>query len=86
MVVEPTKSAVLGGQAANIHDIQGIGAGCIPDVLRVDLVDEIVTVTEAQANELGRQLAQEEGMLSGISTGAATFAAFQMAQRAEHQG
>ena len=86
MVVEPTKSAVLSGQAANIHDIQGIGAGCIPDVLRVDLVDEIVTVTEAQADGLGRQLAQEEGMLSGISTGAATFAAFQMAQRAEHQG
>jgi cysteine synthase A len=86
VAVEPSKSAVLSGHGADIHNIQGIGAGFIPDVLRVDLVDEIIQVTEAEAYELGRQLTQAEGILSGISTGAALCAAFQVARRAEHQG
>jgi cysteine synthase A len=86
VAVEPTSSAVLSGQAAGLHNIQGIGAGFVPDVLRVDLVDEIITVTDQQAYELGRKLAQEEGILSGISTGAALYAALQIAQRATCQG
>jgi cysteine synthase A len=56
------------------------------DVLRVDLIDEIITMTDEQAYALGRKLAQEEGILSGISTGAALYAALQVAQRADHQG
>ena len=86
VAVEPAGSAVLSGQSAGLHDIQGLGAGFVPDVLRIDLVDEIITVTEAQSYEWGRKLAQEEGILSGISTGAALYAALQVAQRAEHQG
>jgi cysteine synthase A len=81
VAIEPTASAVLGGQPAGEHDLQGIGAGFIPDVLRVDLIDEIMTVTEAQAYETGRQLAQREGILSGISTGAAVYAGLHLGQR-----
>lgn len=81
VAVEPTASAVLGGQPAAEHDLQGIGAGFIPDVLRVDLIDEIIPVTEAQAYETGRQLAQMEGILSGISTGAAVYAGLHLGQR-----
>ncbi|NEQ43012.1 MAG: cysteine synthase A [Leptolyngbya sp. SIOISBB] len=86
VAVEPASSAVLSGQPAGLHDLQGLGAGFIPDVLRVDLIDEIIPVTEAQAYDLGRQLAQQEGLLSGISTGAVVFAALQVGQRPEHQG
>ncbi|MDM7938348.1 MAG: cysteine synthase A [Cyanobium sp. CZS 48M] len=86
VAVEPSHSAVLSGQPAGLHDLQGIGAGFIPDVLRVDLIDEIITVTEAQAYEVGRQLAQDEGILSGISTGAAVYAGVQIGQRPEYQG
>jgi len=86
IAVEPANSAVLSGQTAGLHDLQGIGAGFIPDVLRVDLIDEIIAVTETQAYELGRQLAREEGILSGISTGAALSAALQVGQRAEFEG
>ena len=67
VAVEPASSAVLGGNSAGLHNIQGIGAGFIPDVLRVDLIDEVIAVAEEQAYTLGRQLAQEEGILSGIS-------------------
>lgn len=81
VAIEPTNSAVLGGQPAGEHDLQGIGAGFIPDVLRVDLIDEIIPVTEAQAYETGRQLAQREGILSGISTGAAVYAGLNLGQR-----
>jgi cysteine synthase A len=81
VAIEPTASAVLGGQPAGEHDLQGIGAGFIPDVLRVDLIDEIIPVTEAQAYETGRQLAQREGILSGISTGAAVYAGLHLGQR-----
>ncbi|MFN9608714.1 MAG: cysteine synthase A, partial [Pseudanabaena sp.] len=74
IAVEPSTSAVLSGQPAHPHNIQGIGAGFIPDVLRVDLIDEIAIVTEAEAYETGKQLAQKEGILSGISTGAVVYA------------
>jgi cysteine synthase A len=86
IAVEPLRSAVLSGKPPGLHDIQGIGAGFIPDVLRVDLIDEVVTVDEEHAYDLGRKLAQTEGILSGISTGAAVYAALQVAQRAEHRG
>lgn len=81
VAVEPANSAVLSGKPASEHNLQGIGAGFIPDVLRVDLIDEIVTVTEAQAYETGRQLARLEGIMSGISTGAAVYAGLQIGQR-----
>ncbi|MBD2255564.1 cysteine synthase A [Nostoc parmelioides] len=84
VAVEPANSAVLSGKLAGEHDLQGIGAGFIPDVLRVDLIDEIVTVTEAQAYETGRQLAQVEGILSGISTGAAVYAGLYIGQRSQY--
>jgi cysteine synthase A len=85
VAVEPTKSAVLSHQPAGIHDIQGIGAGFIPDVLRVDLIDEIVAVTDEQAYDVGRQLAKQEGIISGISTGAILYAALQVGQRLEYR-
>ncbi len=85
VAVEPAHSAVLSGKPAGEHNLQGISAGFIPDVLRVDLIDEIVTVTEAQAYETGRQLAQVEGMMSGISTGAAVYAGLQIGQRSHYQ-
>ena len=85
VAIEPANSAVLSGKPAGFHNLQGIGAGFIPDVLRVDLIDEIVTVTEAQAYETGRQLAQVEGILSGISTGAAVWAGLQIGQRSQYR-
>ncbi len=85
VAVEPANSAVLSGKPAGQHNLQGIGAGFIPDVLRVDLIDEIVTVTEVQAYEIGRHLAQIEGILSGISTGAAVYAGLQIGQRSHYQ-
>jgi cysteine synthase len=85
VAVEPANSAVLSGQPAGEHNLQGIGAGFIPDVLRVDLIDEIVTVTEAHAYEIGRKLAQVEGIMSGISTGAAVYAGLQIGQRSQYQ-
>ncbi len=85
VAVEPANSAVLSGEPAGQHNLQGIGAGFIPDVLRVDLIDEIVTVTEAQAYETGRQLAQIEGIMSGISTGAAVYAGLQIGQRSQYR-
>jgi cysteine synthase A len=86
VAIEPSSSAVLSGKSAGIHDLQGLGAGFVPDVLRVDLIDEIVQVTEEQAYENGRRLAQEEGIISGISTGAAVYAALQVGCRPEHRG
>lgn len=84
IAVEPANSAVLSGNPAGQHDLQGIGAGFVPDVLRVDLIDEIVTVTEEQAYTFGRQLAQAEGIVSGISTGAAVYAGLQIGQRSQY--
>lgn len=86
VAVEPARSAVLSGKNPGIHDIQGIGAGFIPDVLRLDLIDEIVPVSDGQARDMGRQLASQEGILSGISTGATVQAALQVGGRLENQG
>src|SRR5205823_1528425 len=75
VAVEPAASAVLSGRPRGPHPIQGIGAGFIPDVLRVELIDEIVTVENQDAIDLTRRLAREEGILAGISSGAAVWAA-----------
>ncbi|MEM1280363.1 MAG: cysteine synthase A [Cyanobacteria bacterium P01_H01_bin.152] len=81
IAVEPTNSSVLLGGNPGHHQIQGIGAGFMPAVLQIDLLDEIIPVTDEAAITYGRRLALEEGILSGISTGAALWAAIQVAQR-----
>jgi cysteine synthase A len=86
VAVEPKDSPVLAGGAAGPHKIQGIGAGFVPDVLNVDIIDEIVHVTNEDAMETTRQLAMKEGILSGISGGANVWAAVQVAKRPESEG
>ena len=86
IAVEPAESPVLSGGSPGPHRIQGIGAGFIPDVLRLDLVDEIIKVTGDNAIATARRLAKEEGILAGISSGAATYAALQLASREEMSG
>jgi cysteine synthase A len=86
IAVEPTDSPILSGGTAGPHKIQGIGAGFVPDVLEMSLVDEVITVTNDDAFEIARQLAEKEGLLSGISSGAAVWAALEMAKRNESSG
>ena len=92
VAVEPADSPVITQQRAGQplkpgkHTIQGIGAGFIPDVLNVDVIDEVVPVTDDDAMETARQLAKQEGFMCGISCGAAAWAALQVAQRPENRG
>jgi len=84
--VEPASSAVLSGKPAGAHGLQGIGGGFVPEVLDTSVYDEIITVTEAQAYELSRAMGRREGVLVGISSGAALYAAVQIASRPESEG
>ena len=84
--VEPASSAVLSGNAAGKHGLQGIGAGFVPAVLNTDVMDEILTATEEDAYAAGRLLARREGVLAGISSGAALSAAITVAKRPENAG
>jgi cysteine synthase A len=86
VAVEPAASPVLSGGKAGPHKIQGIGAGFVPDVLRIDLIDEVVQVKDEDAKATARRLAREEGILAGISSGAAAWAALQVAGRIESKG
>jgi cysteine synthase A len=86
VAVEPAASPVLSGGQKGPHKIQGIGAGFKPDVLKLELVDEIFKVKDDDAIQTARQLAQKEGLLVGISSGAATYAALEIAKRPENKG
>jgi cysteine synthase A len=86
IAVEPAASPVLSGGKKGPHKIQGIGAGFKPDVLQLEQIDEIITVTDDDALKTARALAQKEGMLVGISAGAATWAALEVAKRPENKG
>ncbi len=86
IAVEPAGSPVLSTGKAGSHKIQGIGAGFVPDVLKRELIDEIITVTNENAGEIARRLAKEEGILAGISSGAAVWAAIEVAKRPENKG
>ena len=86
VAVEPAYSPVLSGGKKGPHKIQGIGAGFVPDVLKLDLVDEIFKVKDEEAFATTRQLAKKEGILAGISSGAAAFAALEIAKRPENAG
>ena len=86
IAVEPADSPVLSGGKPGPHKIQGIGAGFVPQVLKLSLVDEIIKVTNDDAGATARRLAKEEGILAGISSGAATWAALEIAKRLENKG
>ncbi len=86
VAVEPLESAVLSGGTPGPHKIQGIGAGFKPDVLDLSLVDEIIKVSSDQAIALARRMAREEGIFAGVSSGAAAYAALELARRAENRG
>jgi cysteine synthase len=84
IAVEPANSPVLSGGKPGVHSIQGIGAGFIPKILQTELIDEVITISDQAAIAYGRRLAREEGILSGISTGAALSAALQVGKRPEN--
>lgn len=86
VAVEPSASAVLSGEAAGSHKIQGIGAGFVPDALNTDIYDEIIKIDNEEALETGRKIAKTEGILVGISSGAALAAATKLAIRPENKG
>ncbi len=86
IAVEPSTSAVLSGQPAGQHLIQGIGAGFVPDILERDAIDEVMTVTDRAAFDCARRLAREEGILAGISSGAAVSAALRVGKRPQLAG
>lgn len=86
VAVEPENSAVLSGKKAGPHGLQGIGAGFVPEILDRTVIDEIISATDEEAFEAGRMLAKSEGILAGISSGAALSAAIKIAQKSENEG
>lgn len=86
VAVEPSDSPVLSGGKPGAHKIQGIGAGFVPEIYNANVIDQIITINADDAIRTGRELAKQEGLLVGISSGAATYAALQLAQRIENRG
>jgi len=86
VAVEPDTSAVLSGKPAGSHGLQGIGAGFVPEILNTDIYDEIITVSTENACKSAREIGMSEGVLVGISSGAALFAAVELAKREENKG